>query len=398
MRREHLQALLRLVEPIQRKEGLDGNQLRLHRVPRRGTVRTRDVAREMDRAGSIATSQRQARLEGANRPLIPAAGQRFAIRVARFRKRPAGGIVLAANQVNLREGIEDRAGGLAHEMKRAAHVERAIERFLRAGQVAHPHADLPERGERHAEPVRRARLFLQLHAALGERQGLLVPVQHQRDVRLVAAHRRQDVARLGGHRDAFGVLQRGHRLVQAPLLRQRDARERMHHRDMTAIAGRIQRRRCLRDVLANNGDVADLAVAQTQLVVRKANGPGVVRPLRLLEGLAEEGDSAGRLAVGDREAAVHAPDIREPGRVQTLAPLWRWAQGLGGAARVVLQQPGIRQGTPHLDLVVAPQPRLLQRPGQPRGRIGAVPVLERLDRLCVKVRNRHGRQYTSYTA
>ncbi len=71
--------------------------------------------------------------------------------------------------------------------------------------------------------MRRARFLLQLDAALGELQCLIVPVLHHRDVGLIAAHGRDDVSGADHHREPLGLPQRRHRLVEAPFLRQRDA-------------------------------------------------------------------------------------------------------------------------------------------------------------------------------
>ena len=157
--------------------------------------------------------------------------------------------------------------------------------------------------------------LLQLDAALGERQRLVVAVLHQRDVRLVAADRRQDVAGVDHHREPLGLAQRRHRLVEPAFLRERHARQRVDHRQVPAVAGGVKRRRRLRDVLADDGGVADLAVAEAELVVGKADRARVVRPLGLLEGRVRKRDAARGLAAGDSQPAVHAPQLRQPGGI-----------------------------------------------------------------------------------
>ncbi len=111
-------------------------------------------------------------------------------------------------------------------------------------------------------------------------------------------------------------------------------------------------------MLAHDRHLADLPVAQPELVVGEADGARVVRALRLFQGLGKEGDAAGRLAPRHRQPAVHAPEVREPGRIQPLAPLRRGAQRVGRLPDVVLEQPRLGQGTSDLDLLVAGQPRL----------------------------------------
>jgi len=63
-----------------------------------------------------------------------------------------------------------------------------------------------------------ARLFLKLDTAFRQRQRLIVAVLHQRDVRLVAANRRQHVARFNDDGQALRLPQRRHCLVQPSLL------------------------------------------------------------------------------------------------------------------------------------------------------------------------------------
>ena len=182
--------------------------------------------------------------------------------------------------------MSNTAPVVSDEMERAADVERAVQRLLGALQVAEADADLAERGERDGEPVRRARVLVQRDAALGERERLLVAVLHQRDVRLVAAHRRQHVVGLDDDRQPLGLAQRGHRLVEPPVLRERDARQRVHQREVAPVAGGVQRGRRLGDVLADDRHVADLAIALPELVVGEADGARVVGALGLLERLA----------------------------------------------------------------------------------------------------------------
>src|SRR5258707_1599557 len=93
-----------------------------------------------------------------------------------------------------------------------------------------------------------------------------------------------------------------------------DARQGVNEREVTAIASRVKRRGGLRDVLAHDGGVADLAVALAQLVVGKTDGAGVVRNLRLFERAAMERDSAGLVPTQRRQASMQAPERRETAR------------------------------------------------------------------------------------
>ncbi len=292
--------------------------------------------------------------------------------------------------MDLRQRIEDGAGRLPHELQRAAHVEGAVERLFCAIEAAEADANLPERGERHAQAVRRAALLLQLHAALGQRQRLVVPVLHQRDVRLVAADGRQHVPGLDEHRQTLRLAERRHRFVEAAFLGKRDARERMHHRQVAPVADGVQGRGRLRQVLADNGRVADLPIAQAQFEVREADGSRVVRAFGGLTRFGEEGDAARRLAARRRETAVHPPEIGKAGRVESLPRLGRTPQGLGRLADVVLQQPGLGQRAADLNLLLAPQPGPLQHPNEQGRRVCAAALVERPNGLAIEVLSRHG--------
>jgi hypothetical protein len=174
--------------------------------------------------------------------------------------------------MNLRERVEHGTGRFPHELQRAPHVQRAVERFLGSIQAAKADADLSKRRERDAKAMRRAAVLLQFHAAFSERQGLVVPVLHQRDVRLVAADRGEDVARFHQKREPLRLRECRHGLVEAAFLRQGDAGERMHHREMASIANRVQRGRSLGQVVPDDPGVTDLPVAKAQLEVGESNG------------------------------------------------------------------------------------------------------------------------------
>ena len=117
-------------------------------------------------------------------------------------------------------------------------------------------------------------LLVQRHAALGERERLLVAVLQHHDARLVAADRGEHVVGVHQRREPLGLPERGHRLVVAAELGERDARQRVHERQMAAIAGGVQRGRGFGDVLAHGRGVADVAVALAELVVREADARG----------------------------------------------------------------------------------------------------------------------------
>ena len=257
--------------------------------------------------------------------------------------------------MNLRERVEDRARRFV-ELNRTPHFEGAMQRFFGARQVAEPHADLPERRERHGQAMSRPVRFVNRHAALGERQRLLVAMLEHQHVGLVAAHRREHVVGLRQRGEPLGLSQRGHRFVVSSELRERDARERVDEREMTTIAGREERRGCLGEVLADDGRVADLPVALRQLEMGEADGARVVRGLGVLQPSAVERDRARLIAARGGEPPVQAPERREPrGGNRVAERVRRSAERRRGLIEIVLQQPGFGERRPDGELVLARQ-------------------------------------------
>ena len=179
----------------------------------------------------------------------------------RGRRNSLGLLVAAANQVDLRQRVEDGAGRLVKLDRAAALRARGAAPLRRGASVAEPDADLAERRERHRQAVPGAVLLVQRHAALGERERLLVAVLQHRDVRLVAADGRQHVVGVDRRARAARPAAAPAALRRSARLRERDARQRVHEREMAPIAGGVQRRGRLADVLAHDGGVADLLVA-----------------------------------------------------------------------------------------------------------------------------------------
>ena len=165
----------------------------------------------------------------------------LAVGFARLQQAPIGLLMLAADEMDLRQRIEDGAGRLPHELRGLRTSRSAVERLFCAIEAAEADANLPERGERHAQAVRRAALLLQFHAALGQRQRLVVPVLHQRDVRLVP----QTVASTSpaststARRSAWpsAAIASSRRPSWASV-----TPERMHHRQVAPVADGVQGR------------------------------------------------------------------------------------------------------------------------------------------------------------
>ena len=66
----------------------------------------------------------------------------------------------------------------------------------------------------------------------------------------------------------------------------------MEHRQIPSITGGMQRRRRFRNVLADDGGVADLAIAQGELVVGQADGFGIMGLLGMTKRSSEQCDRA----------------------------------------------------------------------------------------------------------
>ena len=255
--------------------------------------------------------------------------------------------------MDLRKRVEYRARRLV-KLDRASHVQRPVQRVFRAAEIAEADADLPQRCQRDREAVAGPRRLSSDDAALRERQRLFVTMLQHHHVRLVAAHRRQHVVGLDDGCQALGLAERRHRLVVASELGERDARERVHEREMAPVAGRVEGRRGLPDVLADDRDVADLAIALTELVMREADPARVVRRFGLLQRASVHRDGARLIATRGGEAPVQAPERGEPaGRHGVAEGVGRAAQRGGGLVEVVLQQRRFGEHRAHRQLFVA---------------------------------------------
>ena len=146
---------------------------------------------------------------------------------------------------------------------------------------------------------------------------------------------------------------------------------------MAPVAGGVQRRRGFGDVLAHDRRVADLAVALRQLVVREADGAGVVRGLGLLQRAAVQRDGARLVAARRRQPSVQPPQRRQPDGRDGVAEGVGCASERGGRlVEIVLLQPRFGEHRAQRQLVVARERRPERRREHLRG-VGAVAALER---------------------
>ncbi len=158
--------------------------------------------------------------------------------------------------------------------------------------------------------------------------------------------------------ETFGLPEGRHGLFAASELGEGDARERVDQRQMTTVAGCVESRSGLRNVLADDRDVANLAVALSELVVCQADRAGVVRGLRVLQRSAVEGNRPRLIAARRRQPTVQAPESGEgPGRNRVAETVRRAAQRGGCLVEVVLQQPGFSQRGADCQFGVAGQRR-----------------------------------------
>ena len=221
----------------------------------------------------------------------------------------------------------------------------------------------------------------------------------QRDVRLVVADDAEHVLRLHRRRKALGLTERGRGFFDASALRQHDTRQRVEQREIAAVARGMQRRRRLRDVLADDRRVADLLVAEPELVVREADGFGIVRQLGLAQRAAEQRDRARLVALGKRDAAMQPPERREErGRKIVARRIGRPSKRRGRLRDVVAHQPGLGERASEADFVFVLEPGGLQRLREHADRVGMPAALQRRSRARqrrLKGDGDHGREYTT---
>ena len=170
---------------------------------------------------------------------------------------------------------------------------------------------------------------------------------HQRHVRLVVHDPREHVVGGNRHRQTLALPQRGGRFVDAAGLREQHGRQRVDEREVTSIAGGVQRRCGFGEVLADDARIADLLVAEGQLVVGETDGARFVRELGVLQRARVQRDRARLLALGVRDAAVQPPRASRAARrrfAPGACPAAGQAPWLPG--QVVLQQPGFGQRGP----------------------------------------------------
>ena len=237
---------LGLVEPVGRQQRFGGDQLALRALGRRAPSGERRSRRRCASASSGVPRRiaRRAR-DDAHRPLVPPAGLPpvGAVGVGGALQIFGGALVVAAHQRHLRQRVVDGAGGLVERARRCALAARGAAPRRRASRWPRRTQIWPSVASDAASRCGWPESLVQRHGAFGQRERLVVAVAEQGDVRLVACRAGEHVvgAERGGH--AVRLAQRRGGVVVAALLREHHARQRVHLREVTAVAGGVQRRR-----------------------------------------------------------------------------------------------------------------------------------------------------------
>src|SRR5690349_6812681 len=151
----------------------------------------------------------------------------------------------------------------------------------------------------------------------------------------------------------------------------------MHEREVTTIACRVEGRRRLRQVLADDTGVADLLVTERQFVVRKADRAGIMSQLGMLQRARMQRDRARLFTAGVRDAAVQTPECRELRVADWLAQrIWRSAERGRRLGEVIAQQPGFGQRGANGNLILSRQRAWAKQWCEQLPRLGSAPPFE----------------------
>ena len=82
---------------------------------------------------------------------------------------------------------------------------------------------------------------------------------------------------------------------------------------------------------------------------------------------------------------MHAPEVRKARRVEPFSRFGRSTERFGRLPEIVLEEPGIGKGAPDLDLLLAAQPRPLDRADEEGRRVRAAAVFQSLNGLPIEV-------------
>jgi hypothetical protein len=242
-------------------------------------------------------------------------------------------------------------------------------------------------------------LFLQPHAALGKLEGLLVAVLYQRDVCLVVDDDAKGVVGADGRCETLGLAQGRYGLLDASVLGKDDRRQRVEEREVSAIAGSVKGRSRLRDVLADNGVVTNLSIAEAELIVDEPDGLRIVGELGLFEGAPMESNRAGLITPGEGNPSVKSPERREPrGRNRIAQGIRQATEHCTCLIHIVAHQAGFGHCATQRQLVVSSERRGAQSLLQDGAGLGGTTSFERgagLRECGLKSDAHHGAKYTT---
>jgi hypothetical protein len=183
--------------------------------------------------------------------------------------------------------------------------------------------------------------------------GFVQPPRDQPEIGMVVRDAGHHVVGANGRRQAFGLAEGHRRLLDSACLSQEHARQPVDERQVALVARGVQRGGRLGQVFPEDARVANLPVAQRQLVVRQSDRPRVARQLREFERAGVEGDRARLVPLAEREPAVQPPQRRHRGVGQLFLERFRGAaQRQRGLAEVVGQQIALGEADANRDLVV----------------------------------------------
>ena len=173
----------------------------------------------------------------------------------------------------------------------------------------------------------------------------------------------------------------------------------MEKREITSIASGVEGRRRLGDVLPHDCRIADLLVAMSELVMREADGFGIVRLFGVAERPAEQRNRPRLVAFRKSDPPVKTPERgKERGR-EVIARRVRWtSQRRRRLREVVAHQIRLGERASQANLVLVFESRGFQRLREHADRIDVSAALERGSRARqrrLKGDGDHRRQYTT---
>ncbi len=125
---------------------------------------------------------------------------------------------------------------------------------------------------------------------------------------------------------------------------------------MPPIAGRVQRGRGFRQVLADDARVAHLLVGKRQFVVGEADRARIMSEVGMLERARMERNRPRLLAARERQPAMQPPQCGKLAIGNLVAErVGRTAERGGGLSQVILQQPGFGERRPNAQFVLFTQ-------------------------------------------